>query len=87
MAKKKTNPFVARLLRTIKLLYKFYLTTPHWQKVRARALKHAKNTCQKCGKKGGVLDVHHLTYGTLGRERIRDTEVLCRPCHKSLHKK
>ena len=86
-ARKKTNPFIARLLRTIKLLYKFYLTTPHWQEVKLRALTRAKRTCQRCGKKGVILDVHHLHYKTLGKERAKDIKVLCRTCHKKVHGK
>ena len=33
-----------------------------------------------------ALDVHHLTYERLGREKDEDLRVLCRACHGDEHR-
>lgn len=64
--------------------YSAYLDTPHWQKVRALALRRAGRRCQICGARG-KLDCHHNTYARRGRELPSDVIVLCRPCHDLFH--
>jgi hypothetical protein len=58
-----------------------YLRSPHWRTRRARAIALAGGRCERCGKPGR-LEVHHLTYKRLGRERDRDLRALCHPCHR-----
>ncbi|HEY1292813.1 MAG TPA: HNH endonuclease [Chloroflexota bacterium] len=62
-----------------------YLRTPHWLGFRTRAIARAHATCQSCGKQPPSLDVHHLSYARLGRERYADVLVLCRACHRRRH--
>jgi 5-methylcytosine-specific restriction endonuclease McrA len=64
--------------------YSAYLDTPHWQKVRALALRRAARHCQVCGARGH-LDCHHNTYRRRGCERTSDVVVLCRKCHDLFH--
>jgi len=64
--------------------YPAYLETPHWQKVRALALRRAGRHCQVCGARGR-LDVHHNTYARRGRELPSDVVALCRACHDLYH--
>jgi len=86
-AKKNKRDFAGELLKTVRLLYKFYLTTPHWKAVRMRRLRAAHFQCEECGEHKTILDVHHLHYRSLGREKNKDLKVLCRPCHKDAHAK
>lgn len=64
--------------------YLEYINSPKWQRVRAIRLRKDKFTCQQCGGKN-ELNVHHLTYKRLGRERIEDLITLCVRCHNDTH--
>lgn len=63
-----------------------YLHTPHWRRVRRRALENAEHTCQAwgCHWRYGSLDVHHLLY-RLWQEQPNDLAVLCRTHHLRIH--
>jgi hypothetical protein len=76
--------------------YEDYLNSPHWQKTRlTRLLKADINDewnlirCERseCGiyVPLAALQVHHLTYKRLGRERMEDLQVLCCSCHHVVH--
>jgi len=67
--------------------YPAYLRTPHWQRTRRTAVLESLWTCQECDARGWnvELQVHHLTYKRLGRERPRDLRVLCENCHREEH--
>lgn len=67
------------------LPYREYLKTDHWQFLRRRLLDRAGRTCRCCYAENVLLDVHHLSYGRLGREPESDLVVICRPCHKMVH--
>ncbi len=58
-----------------------YLRSPYWRARRARAIARAGGRCERCGVTGR-LEVHHLTYARLGRERDRDLRALCHGCHR-----
>ena len=64
--------------------YREYLSTAHWQEIRAQRIRSAKYRCQLCNS-GGQLDVHHRTYENRGCEQWADLIVLCRPCHAKHH--
>ena len=61
-----------------------YLRTPHWQRVRADALKRHGHRCAVCDSKG-PLEVHHRTYVRKGHELPNDVIALCNPCHDNFH--
>jgi len=42
------------------------------------------NKCELCGNVR-KLEVHHLNYGQLGRERLSNLKVLCKKCHMQEH--
>jgi 5-methylcytosine-specific restriction endonuclease McrA len=73
--------------------YAAYLETFWWRRVREAALERANYTCGRCGYrrlpyKVGMpkrLEVHHLNYGCLWRERPGDLAVLCEDCHADAH--
>lgn len=64
--------------------YAEYLKSDKWKRKRAAALKSAGNRCRDCGSTSH-LQVHHLTYARIGRERKTDLIVLCRSCHERRH--
>ena len=65
--------------------YNIYLPSDHWQKRRIEALKKADFTCQCCNSKK-ELQVHHLTYRNVWKEKDEDLKVVCRACHRAIHK-
>jgi hypothetical protein len=64
--------------------YRAVMASAGWRRRRARAVRRAGRRCQRCGARG-PLDVHHLTYRTLGRERPGDLLAVCERCHGVLH--
>jgi 5-methylcytosine-specific restriction endonuclease McrA len=66
------------------LSYDAYLQSPHWHKTRRAALRRAQYQCEHCSSTT-ALQVHHLSYGNLGKEPPEDLMVLCDPCHKHAH--
>ena len=62
--------------------YEARMSRPDWMEYyRPRILKRAGGCCEACGGKTRCLEVHHLTYERLGRERDEDLQAVCRPCH------
>ena len=68
--------------------YAAYLRSDTWQSTKRRKLAAVDWRCESCGAEWGLipLDVHHLTYERLGRERDEDLRVLCRACHGEEHR-
>lgn len=64
--------------------YTTYLATDHWRELREAKLLEANYRCQKCKRKSR-LQVHHVDYARLGRERLSDLMVLCESCHEKEH--
>jgi len=67
-----------------KQLYQLYLQTSYWAGVRRRMLANAGEKCMRCPSRSG-LQVHHLSYDRVGRERDVDLLVLCRNWHMNEH--
>lgn len=67
--------------------YRRRLASAEWKRLRDQKLAEVQFRCEKCGisQWSKPLEVHHLTYITLGRERLSDLQVLCDDCHRSLH--
>ena len=63
--------------------YKEYLTSKHWERLRAKLIK-PDTVCSACGKRS-ILQLHHLTYQRLGGEQDDDFAILCPECHKKAH--
>jgi 5-methylcytosine-specific restriction endonuclease McrA len=62
--------------------YDEYMASARWHAIREWALALHGRRCQECGATAG-LEVHHLHYDTLGRERPEDLRVLCWRCHEA----
>ena len=66
--------------------YRDYINSPAWQATRARYFKsNMPKTCQGCGTEDNILDLHHRSYGTLGKENLLDLVLLCHICHAKVH--
>jgi len=79
----------AHLLRAMRggVAYDVYRRSLAWRAFRDYMLRVVCGECEHCGMSELesmllVLDVHHLHYRTLGRERPEDVLVLCRRCHE-----
>ena len=60
--------------------YRRYLQSRAWRARRRHFIALAGGCCSECGGSLG-LQVHHVTYERLGRERFEDVEVMCSRCH------
>ena len=67
--------------------YNQYMQSEAWDKKRKKRLSLDDYICQDCRCKNKPLDVHHLNYKRLGRERMEDLLSVCRSCHLRRHKK
>src|SRR6202035_3930812 len=64
--------------------YKIYLKSDGWADKRKVILKRDRYLCQGCGSRRH-LQVHHLSYRSVGRELDEELTVLCRTCHMKKH--
>lgn len=64
-------------------VYRAHLKSKQWKVIRNHMMGMAHGQCQKCGNRGGRLEVHHKTYEHLGDEfrHLGDLIVLCPDCH------
>ena len=81
-----THKIKRYLKRRKRQKYQLYLLSPEWRKLRNRTLERDGYKCQnkRCGSSEN-LEVHHLTYKRLYKERLSDLITLCRSCHKKEH--
>lgn len=64
--------------------YQNYLNTQHWKKFRDSIIKSRKK-CECCGTTEPIMNVHHISYSNIGKEKDRDVALLCISCHKYIH--
>ena len=67
--------------------YREYLMSEEWRILRAKKLK--KNNKYRCAicKSSEDLNIHHLFYRrNLSDTKLTDLRILCRRCHKLIHK-
>ncbi|MEH0022590.1 MAG: HNH endonuclease signature motif containing protein [Desulfobacter sp.] len=76
--KKETNPLLGP--KSLPVGYNKYIQSKEWKDKRQVALKAANYKCSRCGAKE-TLQVHHLDYKYLYKERLHDVRVLCKKCH------
>lgn len=73
--------------RLTKKQYAAYLRSDHWRDVRKRFWRSQyPKVCCVCHAADRPLDLHHKSYERLGRERLSDLALLCRRCHREVHK-
>jgi len=59
-----------------------YTQSGHWKTFVAKYHKHG---CRACGEPGFV-QLHHVSYDRLGREKPSDVIALCPNCHEKVHR-
>lgn len=64
--------------------YENYLNTQHWKQFRDKIIKSRKK-CECCGAIEQIMNVHHISYSNIGKEKDRDVALLCINCHKYIH--
>ena len=67
-----------------KNFYVTYMASPEWKALREKVYARDNHRCCRCGSQE-KLQVHHLTYVRLGRERMGDLITLCGSCHRKEH--
>lgn len=64
--------------------YEEYLKSPHWERFRRSYYASGRpSKCSVCGDR--LVQLHHVTYRRLGRERFDDVVPLCRVHHQQVH--
>lgn len=71
------------LLKSLAGTYKNYLKSPAW-KVKRDAVEQRDGGQCVCGAQ--ATEVHHKTYGNIGKELLSDLVALCKECHERVHK-
>lgn len=61
-----------------------YLQSEHWKRFRESIIKKRKK-CECCGTANPIMNVHHISYSNVGREKEKDVALLCEDCHKYIH--
>lgn len=62
--------------------YEDHIRSAYWRELKAKVIRRRGNRCERCGCADSPLELHHNHYKTMGRERLKDVALLCRPCHK-----
>ena len=63
--------------------YAKYLQSPAWQRKRDAVIQRDGVQCI-CGDQ--ATELHHKTYDNIGKEPLSDLVMLCKGCHKRLHR-
>ena len=64
--------------------YANYLKSRHWALMRSRIIQNHPY-CEMCKSADKPLQVHHLSYKRLGKEKDSDLTALCDECHVAVH--
>lgn len=67
-----------------KTFYNSYIKGPRWAAKREAWFNAFGKFCRACGTMYGPIQLHHMTYDRLGRERMSDLIALCSKCHKEV---
>jgi hypothetical protein len=66
--------------------YKAYMNSLEWKRKSQKIMRRDSWTCRYCGSRES-LQVHHLTYERLYKEKPCDLITLCEECHLMQHGK
>jgi 5-methylcytosine-specific restriction endonuclease McrA len=64
--------------------YSAYLKSDDWKELRQRTIAERGAKCELCGSTT-VLHVHHKSYKHYKRPKDSNLQVVCQPCHQTLH--
>lgn len=67
-----------------KTFYNKYLKSPQWAAKREAYFNAFGKYCRACRTTYGPIQLHHMTYDRLGRERMGDLVALCSKCHREV---
>lgn len=67
-----------------KTFYNKYINGPRWAAKREAWFNAFGKFCRACGTTYGPIQLHHMTYDRLGRERMSDLIALCSKCHREV---
>src|SRR5678816_2828459 len=92
--RKKLNPRQRKRLRQqLKVVpdqwYKRYmnhLRSQKWRLFKVNILAERGTMCERCGKFGKQLELHHINYARMGHELPEDVKLYCRDCHTDMHR-
>ena len=92
--RKKLNPRQRKRLRQqLKIVpdqwYKRYmnhLRSQKWRLFKVNILAERGTMCERCGKFGKQLELHHINYARMGHELPEDVKLYCRDCHTDMHR-
>jgi 5-methylcytosine-specific restriction endonuclease McrA len=75
--------------RKRKAFYKSYLKSDTWKDKRLEAIQHYGSLCFGCKADlpYKLIEVHHITYDRIGKEKISDLRIYCKSCHEAEHKR
>lgn len=62
-----------------------YLKSSEWKHKRELIMDFYNWKCQRCN--NDAIDLHHLTYDNIFKEKFEDLIPLCRSCHEKEHNK
>lgn len=65
-------------------LYYDYLNSDQWRLMRDGLFYRRGKKCESCGSTEDI-QVHHLHYKNVFKEKAEDLEILCRSCHEKEH--
>ena len=66
--------------------HKSYLKSEAWRAVKRERLKLTGGGCEECGTRGSLVG-HHIHYPRNPYDcTVDDIQMLCHPCHNTLHK-
>ena len=64
--------------------YHHYIKSKAWARKRQTLFAARGKKCEICGS-GLNVEVHHLSYERLGREKLKDLQIVCGNCHRTTH--
>lgn len=67
-----------------KTFYNSYIKGPRWAAKREAYFNAFGKYCRACLTTYGPIQLHHMTYDRLGRERMSDLIALCTKCHREV---
>ena len=74
----------AELKKRTRQSYGAYLGLEHWTNVKKDYYSNNKRECFICGARHD-LNLHHLTYQNIWKEKEKDVVPLCKSCHGLYH--
>lgn len=80
-----TDTWNTRKSKLNKISYTEYLNSDEWSAIKRKALGRDRyKKCYVCGSKHNI-ELHHMSYNTIGTTDLRNIRALCRNHHQEIH--